>query len=318
MEFDLRMDSPIFGSIHKILTRLFILTYPFVPRVLITERITHNISHNTNNTLSMTPYCMQPKLSLHSNNISYVNILVCSIRKDRSCISAYRCRGCSRPRFGSYIGSESSFTSISTRKSLSLVKDKTRFSRSTSRFSVALVTKKHKYFPGICDAAGGKAATPHIPGLCFQRSSMFLYSLLKSAANAVQKLMFAVIAIAHVLFVSVKSLSVNIMLHGYSFGKLNYDSTTLPMSRFLRSSSDSASRSPVSHTILNFFMINFLLRVSPTPTLRAKISIDVPVDRKPDIKSRLDAGMNNCSFGAAQEGSSLSVFMYFMLSRSIS
>ena len=41
---------------------------------------------------------------------------------------------------------------------------------------------------------------------------MFLYSLLKSAANAVLKLMSAVIATAHVLFVSIKSLSVSIML----------------------------------------------------------------------------------------------------------
>ena len=49
---------------------------------------------------------------------------------------------------------------------------------------------------------------------------MFLYSLLKSAANAVLKLMSAVIAFAHVLFVSIKSLSVNIMLLEYSSGKL--------------------------------------------------------------------------------------------------
>ena len=47
---------------------------------------------------------------------------------------------------------------------------------------------------------------------------MFLSSLLKSAANAVLKLMSAVIAIAHVLLVSIKSLSVSIMLLDYSFG----------------------------------------------------------------------------------------------------
>ena len=42
---------------------------------------------------------------------------------------------------------------------------------------------------------------------------MFLYSVLKSAANAVLKLISsAVIAIAHVLFMRIKSLSVNIML----------------------------------------------------------------------------------------------------------
>ena len=71
------------------------------------------------------------------------------------------------------------------------------------------------------------------------------------------------IAIAHVLFVSMKSLSVSIMLLEYSFGKLKYDSTTLPtqlgqpMSGFLGSSPVSASKSPVSLAILNFFIINF-------------------------------------------------------------
>ena len=122
---------------------------------------------------------------------------------------------------------------------------------------------------------------------------MFLYSLLKSAANAVLKLMSAVIAIAHVLFVSIKSLSVSIMLLEYSFGKLKYDSTTLPMSGFLGSSPISASKSPVYLAILSFFMIKFSVWVSPTPTPRTKISIDVPVDRTPGIKSRLEAGRSS-------------------------
>ena len=86
---------------------------------------------------------------------------------------------------------------------------------------------------------------------------MFLYSLLKSAANAVLKLMTAVIAIAHVLFVSIKPLSVKIMLLEYSFGKLKYDSTILSMSGFLGSSPVSVSRSPVSLAILNFLFIIF-------------------------------------------------------------
>ena len=84
-------------------------------------------------------------------------------------------------------------------------------------------------------------------------NSMFLYSLLKSATNSVLKLMSDVVAIAHVLFVSEKLLSVNVMLLEYSFGELKNDSTTLPMSGFLGSSSVSASRSPVSLAILNFF-----------------------------------------------------------------
>ena len=44
---------------------------------------------------------------------------------------------------------------------------------------------------------------------------MFLYSLLKSAANAVLKLMSAVIAIAHVVFVSLKSLSLSLLVLCY-------------------------------------------------------------------------------------------------------
>ena len=55
---------------------------------------------------------------------------------------------------------------------------------------------------------------------------MFMYSLLKSAANAILKLMSAVIAIAHVLFVSMKSLSVNIMLLYYSF-EIEYYATII-------------------------------------------------------------------------------------------
>ena len=223
-----------------------------------------------------------------------------------TCISAYSIR----PRFGSYTGSRSSFTSLSTSKSHSLVKDTTKFFGSTWRFSVALVTKKNNYLPGICGAAGGKAATPPIPGLCFQGKSVFLYSLLKSAANADLKLMSAVIAMVHVLFVSIKLLSVNIMLLDYSFGNFKYDSTTLPMSGFLGSLPFSASRSLVSLAILDFFINKFSVWVSPTPTPRTKISIDVPVDRIPDIKLRLGAGLSNCPSWAAQERSHLSVFMY--------
>ena len=57
---------------------------------------------------------------------------------------------------------------------------------------------------------------------------MFLYSLLKLAANAVLELMSTVIAIAHVLSVSIKSLSVSIMSLEHSCGRSKYDSTTLP------------------------------------------------------------------------------------------
>ena len=147
---------------------------------------------------------------------------------------------------------------------------------------------------------------------------MFLYSLLKSAPNAVLKLMSAVIAIEHVLSVSMKSLFVSIMLLEYPFGKLKYDSTTLPMSGFFGSSPVSASKSPVSLAILNFFIHKFSVWVSPSPTPRTKISTDVPVNHIPGIKLILEARMSSRLSWAAQEGSSRSVFVYFMLSRSTS
>ena len=156
-----------------------------------------------------------------------------------TCINAYS-SGCSRLRFGSCTGSENSFTS-----------------------SVALVTKNNKYFPGICEATGCKTATPPIPGLCIHRNYMFLYSLLKSAANAVLRLMSAVTAIAHVLFVSIKSLFVHSGLFEYSFGKLINASTTLPMSGFLGSSPVSGTN--VSLAFLYFFINSFfLVWVSPS------------------------------------------------------
>ena len=65
--------------------------------------------------------------------------------------------------------------------------------------------------------------------------------------------MSAVIAIAHVQFVRIKLLSVSIMLLKYSIAKLKYDSTTLPMPGFLGCSPVSASRSPVSLAMFNFF-----------------------------------------------------------------
>ena len=101
-------------------------------------------------------------------------------------ISAYSSRGCSRPRFGSCTGSESSFTPLSTKKSLSLSGTEPNLQGLHAAFT----------------SPGGKAGTPPIPGLCFHKKSMFLYSILKSAANVVPKFMSAVIAIERVLFVS--------------------------------------------------------------------------------------------------------------------
>ena len=71
-----------------------------------------------------------------------------------------------------------------------------------------------------------------LPGFCFHKNSMFLNSLLKSAANAVLKLMSGMIAITPVLSVSIKSLSVCIVL--------------------LENFENSAPRSPVSLAKSNF------------------------------------------------------------------
>ena len=64
-------------------------------------------------------------------------------------------------------------------------------------------------------------------------------------------------AIAHVLFVRIKSLSVSIKILEYSFGRLKYHSTTLPMSGFLGSLPKSASRIPVSRAKFYFFLLIF-------------------------------------------------------------
>ena len=114
--------------------------------------------------------------------------------------------------------------------------------------------------------------------------------------------------IAHVLFVRIKSLSVKIMLLEYSFGKLKYDSTTLPMSSFSGFSPISASRSSVSLTILIFFYEYFSVWVSPTPTPRTKIFNDVPVD---GAGSKLSGGISSGLSVAVQPKRGSSVFMCF-------
>ena len=111
-----------------------------------------------------------------------------SVSENITCTSAYNSLGCSFPLLGSYTGNEREVTPLSTKKSLSRVKANTKLFGSTCFLSVALVTRKYKYFPGIYDATGGSAIIPPTPGLCFHKNSMFLYSLLKSAASAVLKL----------------------------------------------------------------------------------------------------------------------------------
>ena len=132
-----------------------------------------------------------------------------SVSENITCTRAYNSLGCSFPLLGLYTGKEREVTSLSTRKSLSLVKTSTRFSGFTCCLSMALVTRKHKYFPDICDATGDSATSLlYQASVSMHENTIFLYSLLKSAASAVLKLTSAVIAIAHVRSVSMKSLSV--------------------------------------------------------------------------------------------------------------
>ena len=166
-----------------------------------------------------------------------------------TCFSAYTSRGCSRPRFESYIGGESSFTSLS--QGSLLVSSRSKLSLRDPHAASLSPSSPRSIGTFLVLAKPPEARLLQLLFLV-HRNSTFLYSLLKSAANAVLKLMSAVIAIAHILFVSIKSLSVIIMLLKYPIAKLKYDSTTLPMSGFLGSSPVSASRSPVSLAMFDF------------------------------------------------------------------
>ena len=159
-------------------------------------------------------------------------------------------------------------------KSLNLVTANITCSGSIVFLSLTLVTRKRRYLPGTCATDGGSAAIPPSPGLCLNWNSTFWYSLLKSASSLDLKLMSVVIQIALVLSDRMKSLSVIRMFSEYSLGFSNF---VLKFGPMVGSASSSPSSSPlVSLTSLSFFIIKFLVWVSPTPTPRAKIFIDVP------------------------------------------
>ena len=171
-------------------------------------------------------------------------------------------------------------------KSRSLVSASITCSGSIVFLSLTLVTRKHKYFPGTCETDGGSAAIPPNPGLCLNRNSTFCYSLLKSASSLDLKLMSAVMQIALVLSDRMKS--VIRMFSEYSLGISNFVLKFLSM---VGSASSSSSSSPLfSFTSLSFFIIKFSVWVSPTPTPRTKIFIDVPVD---DAGSKLSGGISS-------------------------
>ena len=173
-------------------------------------------------------------------------------------------------------------------KSLRLVSANIACSGSVVCLSLIFVTKKHRYLPETCEIDGGSAAIPPNPRLCLNRNSMFFYSFLKSASSLDLKLMSAVIQIALVLSDRMKSLSVIRMFSEYSLGISNFVLKFRPMAG---SASSSYSCSLlVSLTSLSFFIIKFLVWVSPTPTPRTKIFIDVPVD---DARSKLSGGISS-------------------------
>ena len=119
------------------------------------------------------------------------------------------------------------------------------------------------------------------------------------AANAVLKFISALIAIAHVLSVSIKLLSVSNMLLDYSFGKFKYDFYFLPKSGSvgpLFLSQFACFSSQFRKNLSQFFSVGTI------PTPRKNIYIDVPVNRIPDIKwRRLDVGMNNGPSGKSRK-----------------
>ena len=176
---------------------------------------------------------------------------------------AYNSLGLNLPLFGSKTGIETSIILLSTMKSLSLVSANITCSGFIVFLSLILVTRNHRYLPGTCKTDGGSAAIPPNPDLCLNRNSTFWYSLLKSASSLNLKLISAVIQIALVLSDKMKSLSVIRMFSEYSLGISNFVLKYRPM---VGSASSSSSSSPlVSLTSLNFFIIKFLVWVSPSP-----------------------------------------------------
>ena len=118
--------------------------------------------------------------------------------------------------------------------------------------------------------------------------------------------MSAAIQIALVLSDKMKSLSVIRMFSEYSLGISNFVLKFRPM---VRSASSSSNSSPlVSFTSLSFFIIKFLLWVSPTPTPRTKIFVDVPVD---DAGSELSGGISSGLSVAVQPKRGSFVFTCF-------
>ena len=191
-------------------------------------------------------------------------------------------------------------------KSCSLVSANITCSGSIVFLSLTLVTKKHRYLPGTCATDGGSAAIPPSPGLFLNRTSTFWYSLLNSASSLDLKPKSAVIQISRVLSDRMKSLSVIRMFSEYSVGISNFVLKFRPM---VGSAFSPSSSSPlVSLTSLSFFIIKFSVWVSPTPTPRTKIFIDVPVD---DAGSELSGGMSSGLSVAVQPKRGLSVFMCF-------
>ena len=103
----------------------------------------------------------------------------------------------------------------------------------------------------------GSAIIPSTPGLCFPKNSIFLNSLLESAASGVLKPTSAVFSMGHMRLLSIKSQSITTMLLEYWIDKSKYDPKFCPKAGFL-GVSPSISSSPVSLAVFFYHKI-FLL-----------------------------------------------------------
>ena len=170
--------------------------------------------------------------------------------------------------------------------------------------------QKHENFPDICNATGGNADATLNLGLCFVKNSIFLYSLLKLAANAVLKLISALMSTEHVLSVIINRISFSTLLLEYSLVEIKSYSTTLCLCPFL----------PVNYVFLlkvYLLVIGFSVSVSPTPTTRTKLSVEFIGDCVSDISLSLMANTNNGYSGSPKRETCL-ISNVFILLRSAS
>ena len=199
------MGSPNFGSIPKTVYSWSLIQGP--------NDITQNISHTTH-LLWHLPAC-----NLNLNITSYVSILVYKYQK------RLRVSVLTAPVAAVVLGSgrtpEARVPSLPYLQESLPVSSRTRLGFPGPYSASPSPSSPRSMDSFLVPATPPEARLLRLIFLVFK--SKFFYSLLKSAANAVVKRMSAVVAIAHALLVSIKSLSVKFMLFEHSFGKLKYD-----------------------------------------------------------------------------------------------